>query len=63
MAAKRKKDESSESSDAMEEDSDMESVASVHMLEKSMEEIDRQLADFDFTKTTNGNKSDGEVSC
>jgi hypothetical protein len=63
MATKRKKDESSESSDAMEEDSDMESVASVHMLEKSMEEIDRQLADFDFTKKTNGNKSDGEVSC
>jgi hypothetical protein len=65
MAAKRKMDESSESSSsAQDEDSDMESVASVHMLEESMEEIDRQLADFDFAKNkTNGDKSDGEVSC
>jgi hypothetical protein len=67
MATKRKKDESSESSSAMEEvmneSSDTDSVASVHMLEKSMVEIDRQLADFDFSKKSNGNKSDGEVSC
>ena len=36
---------------------------SVHMMEASMAEIDRQLQDFDFTKMDEDNKSDGEVSC
>ena len=44
------------------EESDMESVASINMLERGMADIDQQLKDFDFAQM-DGNKSDGEVSC
>ena len=63
MAMKRKsRDEESSNDD---DNSDMESVASINMMEKGMDEIDRQLADFDFTKTNSkgDDMSQGEVSC
>ena len=44
------------------EESDMDSVASINMLERGMADIDQQLKDFDFAQM-DGNKSDGEVSC
>ena len=64
MAMKRKA-EDEESSNESDSNSDMDSVASINMMEKGMVEIDRQLADFDFTKTNSkgDDMSQGEVSC
>ena len=64
MAMKRKA-EDKESSNESDSNSDMDSVASINMMEKGMVEIDRQLADFDFTKTNSkgDEMSQGEVSC
>ena len=55
--AKRKADD-------MSEDSDSDSLStSSEKQEAAMAELDRQLADFDFSKESDGKLEDGEVSC
>ena len=62
---KRKADDSSDDDESVESTkSDEISVASVNMLEaSSMAELDKQLAEFDFSNAAMDDKSEGEVSC